>query len=250
MVFSLASDIGKVRKNNEDFIDAKIICKDDDTKIGIFALADGMGGHNKGEVASFMAVNGIIDFLSENLSQSGSIKIDYFDDIIKQAYNHVNLKIHEESRKDESFKGMGTTLVTVVIYNDDMYVANVGDSRCYILREGELRRITTDHSVVEDLVKMNIISEEEAMTHPIRNHITRAMGTDDMVIVDIFREKLQPKDKILLATDGLTGYVVDDVIKEILSNSDNLDQVANNLIDFANETSGKDNTSVIVIEKS
>ena len=131
-----------------------------------------------------------------------------------------------------------------------MYIANVGDSRCYILREDDLRRITTDHSVVEDLVKMHIISEEEAMTHPIRNHITRAMGTDEMVIVDIFREKLQPNDKILLATDGLTGYVVDDKIKELLSSDDDLDKVAQNLIDFANETSGKDNVSVIVIEKS
>ena len=250
MIFSLASDIGKVRKNNEDFIDAKIICKDDNTKIGIFALADGMGGHNKGEVASLMAVNSIIDFLSQNLSQSGSIKIDYFDDVIKQAYNYANCKIYETSKEDETFYGMGTTLVTVVIYNDDMYIANVGDSRCYILREDDLRRITTDHSVVEDLVKMHIISEEEAMTHPIRNHITRAMGTDEMVIVDIFREKLQPNDKILLATDGLTGYVVDDKIKELLSSDDDLDKVAQNLIDFANETSGKDNVSVIVIEKS
>ena len=250
MIFSLASDIGKVRKNNEDFIDAKIICKDDNTKIGIFALADGMGGHNKGEVASLMAVNGIIDFLYENLSQEGSIKIDYFDDVIKQAYNYVNLKIHEKSNEDESFNGMGTTLVTVVIYNDDMYVANVGDSRCYILRDDDLRRITTDHSVVEDLVRMNIISEEEAMTHHIRNHITRAMGKDDMVIVDIFREKLQPKDKILMATDGLTGYVVDDKIKEILTSDEDLDVVTGNLIGFANEISGKDNTSVILIQKS
>ena len=235
MIFSLASDIGKVRKNNEDFIDSKIIYKDDDTKIGIFALADGMGGHNKGEVASVMAVNGIID---------------YFDDIIKQAYNHVNLKIYEKSKEDESFNGMGTTLVTVVIYNEDMYVANVGDSRCYILREDELKRVTIDHSVVEDLVRMNIISEEEAMTHPIRNHITRAMGTDEMVIVDIFREKLKSKDKILMATDGLTGYVLDDKIKEILKSNEDLDVVTKNLIDFANKVSGKDNTSVILIQKS
>ena len=250
MIFSLASDIGKVRKNNEDFIDSQIIYKDDDTKIGIFALADGMGGHNKGEVASAMAVNGIIEFLSQNLSQSGNIKIDYFDDIIKQAYNHVNLKIYEKSKEDESFNGMGTTLVTVVIYNEDMYVANVGDSRCYILREDDLKRITVDHTVVEDLVRMNIISEEEAMTHPIRNHITRAMGTDEMVIVDIFREKLKPQDKILMATDGLTGYVLDDKIKELLKKDEDLDVVTKNLINFANEVSGKDNTSVILIQKS
>ena len=250
MIFSLASDIGKVRKNNEDFVDAKIICTDDETKIGISALADGMGGHNKGEVASLMAVNGIIEFLSESLSQSGNIKIDYFDDIIKQAYNQVNYSILEKSKEDESFNGMGTTLVTVVIYNDDMYVANVGDSRCYIMRDEELKRKTIDHSVVEDLVRMNIISEEEAMTHPIRNHITRAMGTDEMVIVDIFRKKLKPHDKILMATDGLTGYVLDEKIEEILTSDDNIDVITNNLIEFANDVSGKDNTSVILIEQS
>ena len=233
MIFSLASDIGKVRKNNEDFVDAKIICKDDETKIGIFALADGMGGHNKGEVASLMAVNGIIEFLSESLSQSGNIKIDYFDDIIKQAYNQVNYSILEKSKEDESFNGMGTT-----------------DSRCYIMRDEELKRITIDHSVVEDLVRMNIISEEEAMTHPIRNHITRAMGTDEMVIVDIFRKKLKPHDKILMATDGLTGYVLDEKIEEILASDDNIDVITNNLIEFANNVSGKDNTSVILIEQS
>lgn len=97
---------------------------------------------------------------------------------------------------------------------------------------------------------MNIISEEEAMTHPIRNHITRAMGTDEMVIVDIFREKLKPQDKILMATDGLTGYVLDDKIKELLKKDEDLDVVTKNLIDFANEVSGKDNTSVILIQKS
>ncbi len=249
MIFSLASDIGKVRKNNEDFVDAKIICKDDDTKIGIFALADGMGGHNKGEIASQMAVNGIIDFLGKNLSQEGNVKIDYLDDVIKQAYNYVNNQIYEKSKEDKSFFGMGTTLVTVIIYNDEMYVANVGDSRCYILRDEELNRITIDHSVVEDLVRMNIISEEEAMTHPIRNHITRAMGTDNMVAVDIFREKLKENDKILLATDGLTGYIVDDKIKEILSENEDVDEATKKLIDFTNKTAGRDNTSVILIKR-
>ena len=249
MIFSLASDIGKVRKNNEDFVDAKIIYKDDDAKIGIFALADGMGGHNKGEVASQMAVNGIIEFLGKNLSQEGNVKIDYLGDVIKQAYNYVNSTIYEKAQEDESFYGMGTTLVTVIIYNDEMYVANVGDSRCYILRDEELNRITIDHSVVEDLVRMNIISEEEAMTHPIRNHITRAMGTDNMVAVDIFREKLKENDKILLATDGLTGYVVDEKIKEILSENEDVDEATKKLIDFTNETAGKDNTSVILIKR-
>ena len=148
------------------------------------------------------------------------------------------------------FEGMGTTLVIAIIYKNNLYVANVGDSRCYLLNENGFNKITIDHSVVEELVKANIITEEEAKTHPRRNHITRAMGTDEMVIVDIFREKLKPQDKILMATDGLTGYVLDDKIKELLKKDEDLDVVTKNLINFANEVSGKDNTSVILIQKS
>lgn len=251
MIFSLASDIGKVRKNNEDFVDVKIITReDDDSKIGIFALADGMGGHNKGEVASAMAVKGIIEHLGDNLESQDIIKIDYLDDIIKKAYYDVNLNIYNKSIEDKSFSGMGTTLVTAIIYNDDMYVANVGDSRCYIFREGEIKRVTTDHSLVQDLVEMNIISEEEAMTHPIRNQITRAIGTSEIVAVDIFREKLQSGDKILLATDGLTGCVLDENIKKLMADEKEIELLSKDLIDYANETSGRDNVSVILIKKS
>jgi len=176
--YSCASHIGKVRKNNEDYCKGEIIDTDFGT-IGIFALADGMGGHNKGEVASELAVENIIKFLKENLLQSNDIKIDYIDDIIKQAYHSVNKIIYEKSITSLEFEGMGTTLVTAITYKNNLYVANVGDSRCYLLNEGGLKKITIDHSVVEELVKANIITEEEAKTHPRRNHITRAIGTDE-----------------------------------------------------------------------
>ncbi|MEF9990905.1 MAG: Stp1/IreP family PP2C-type Ser/Thr phosphatase [Romboutsia sp.] len=248
MVYSYASHVGKVRKNNEDYCRGEVIQNDNLETVSIFAIADGMGGHNKGEVASELAVENIICFLKENLLQSKSIKIDYVDDIIKQAYNSVNSIIHKKSISEVEFQGMGTTLTIAIIYKDNLYVANVGDSRCYILQNDEFKKITTDHSIVEELVKANIITESEAKTHPRRNHITRAIGTDEMVIVDIFKYKLNINDMILLATDGLTGCVEDEDIKSVVQKDEDLEILSNELINMANETSGKDNVSVILIK--
>ena len=247
MIYSCASHVGKVRKNNEDYCGGEII----DTNlgsIGIFAIADGMGGHKKGEIASTLAVDNIISFFKDNLIQNNNIKIDYIDDIIKQAYNNVNLIIHDKSTNDNSCEGMGTTLTTAIIYKDSLYVANVGDSRCYLLKENNFIQVTTDHSIVQELIEAKIITEEEAKNHPRRNHITRAIGTDELVIVDIFKHKINVGDKILLATDGLVGFVDDKIIKDIINKSDDISRLTQNLIDIANDISGKDNVSVILIE--
>lgn len=248
MIYSCATHIGKVRKNNEDYCKGEII----DTEfgsIGIFALADGMGGHNKGEVASKLAVENIVEFLKENLLQSNDIKFDYIDDIIKQAYNNVNHIIYEKSISSLEFEGMGTTLVIAILYKNNLCIANVGDSRCYLLNEDGFNKITVDHSVVEELIKANVITKEEAKTHPRRNHITRAIGTDAMVIVDIFKKQTQKGDKILLTSDGLTGFVDDDTIDEILSKGEDVNNLTQELINTANDISGKDNISVILIEE-
>ncbi|HSQ89662.1 Stp1/IreP family PP2C-type Ser/Thr phosphatase [Romboutsia sp.] len=247
MIYSCASDIGKVRKNNEDYCKGEIIDTDFGS-IGIFALADGMGGHKKGEVASKLAVENIICFLKENLLQSSNIKIDYVDDIIKQAYNDVNSIIYEKSINDSECEGMGTTLTTAILYKENLYVANVGDSRCYLLSKNKFSRLTIDHSVVEELVRANVITEEEAKKHPRRNHITRAMGTDEIVIVDIFKHKIDRGDRILLASDGLTGFVEDSIIKEIITEDEPIIELTQELINIANDIAGKDNISVILIE--
>lgn len=248
MDYSCASHIGKIRKNNEDYCEGEII-ETEFGPIGIFAIADGMGGHNKGEVASKLAVSNIIKFLKENLLQRESIKIDYIDDVLKQAYNNVNTIIHNKSKESLEFDGMGTTLVTAIIYNSNIYVANVGDSRCYLLHDRKFDKITIDHSVVEELIMANVITEEEAKTHPQRNRITRAVGTDDMVVVDIFKKKLREGDFILMATDGLTGFVSDNKIRcTIIENKDEeIDELSARLINMANDVSGKDNISVILI---
>ncbi len=248
MIYSCDSHIGKVRKNNEDYCMGEVI-ETSFGSVGIFALADGMGGHNKGEVASKLAVENIIHFLKENLLQSSNIKIDYIDDIIKQAYNNVNLLIYNESISNIEYEGMGTTLTIAIVYKDMLYVANVGDSRCYLLQKSEFNQITKDHSVVQELIEANIITKDEAKIHPRRNHITRAMGTDEIVIVDIFKHRINTGDKILLATDGLTGFVGDDSIRDIIIKNEDVVNLTRELIDAANDTSGKDNVSVILIEE-
>ena len=245
MIYNCDSHVGKVRKNNEDYCMGEIIQTEDDC-IGIFALADGMGGHKKGEVASKIAVDSIIDFLKENILKSCGIKMDYLDDVIKQGYNYANQKIYAKSLEDSSCEGMGTTLVVAVIYKDDMIMANVGDSRGYLLHNDEFRRITRDHSVVEELVNANLITEEEARLHPRRNQITRAMGVEEIIIVDIFREKVEKGDMILLATDGLTGCVEDEDIKNIIKQDKDIKEICEDLINQANDNSGKDNISVIL----
>lgn len=247
MIYSCASHIGKIRKNNEDYCKGEVI-ELETGSIGIFAIADGMGGHKKGEVASKLSVENIICFLKENLLQNNSIKIDYIDDILKQAYNSVNSIVYNKSLDSEEFEGMGTTLTTAIVYKDSLYVANVGDSRCYLLDNDRFDKITIDHSLVEELVRANVITEEEARIHPRRNHITRAMGTEEMVLVDIFKCKLKKEDTILLATDGLTGFVEDKQIKDIILNGEDIDTISKNLINIANDISGKDNVSVILIK--
>ncbi|MEW9077708.1 Stp1/IreP family PP2C-type Ser/Thr phosphatase [Terrisporobacter glycolicus] len=245
MIYNCDSHMGKVRKNNEDYCMGDILQTDDDC-IGVFALADGMGGHKKGEVASKIAVESIIDFLKENISQSGGIKMDYLDDIIKQGYNYANKKIYTKALEDNSCEGMGTTLVVAVIYKNDVIIANVGDSRGYLLKGDNFRKITKDHSVVEELVNAHLITEEEARFHPRRNQITRAMGAEEIIIVDIFREKVEKDDILLLATDGLTGCVEDESIKNIIKQDKDIKEICQDLINEANNNSGKDNISVIL----
>ena len=246
MEFYFASDVGLVRKNNEDYCKGEIV-EVENEEIGLFAIADGMGGYKKGEVASKMAAENIILFLKENLLQTSKIKIEYIDDILKQAYNNVNSLIFEKASEDESFSGMGTTLTTAILYKNYLYIANVGDSRGYVYNEENgLRRITRDHSYVEELVESNEITEEEALTHPNRSIITRAIGPDPFVIVDIFKQNIEKSDIILLATDGLTGCIIDSKIEEIIKENDEFEDISDELIDTANNA-GNDNVSVILV---
>ncbi|WAW14230.1 Stp1/IreP family PP2C-type Ser/Thr phosphatase [Peptostreptococcus equinus] len=248
MDFVCTSHIGMVRKNNEDYCKGEIIEICEGKEVGVFAIADGMGGHNKGEVASQLAVDNIIEFFNNNFDNNEEIKTEYLDDLIIQAYNTVNNLIYDKAQDDATYDGMGTTLTMAIVYENKAYIANVGDSRCYLYKgAGKLEKITVDHSIVEEYVKANIITEEEARIHPDRNKITRAVGTEPVVIVDVFTVELEEGNKLLLATDGLTGAVEKYRIENVLSMDSELNDIADNLVELANEQSGKDNVTVIIV---
>ena len=206
-----------------------------------------MGGHKKGEVASKLAVENIIKFLKDNLVQHDNVKLSYITDILKQAYNDVNTIIYNRSKVDSECEGMGTTLTTAVVYKNIIYIGNVGDSRCYICEKNSIEQITKDHSLVEELVEKNMITKEEAIKHPQRNVITRALGTDKIVIVDIFEKNIENESRILLTTDGLTNYITKNQMEEIVLSDENIEKACEKLIKTANDTAGRDNISVIYI---
>ncbi|MDA3845483.1 MAG: Stp1/IreP family PP2C-type Ser/Thr phosphatase [Vallitaleaceae bacterium] len=237
--------IGKVRQLNEDsiFISSETIGDYDN----LFAIADGMGGHNAGEIASSLAVESFAAYLKEKLSvnkEQGLI----------DGVSYANKVIYEKSILNTAFKGMGTTLVACSIEVDDdgmIYIANVGDSRLYILGE-TLDQITVDHSYVEDLVRAGEITREESLTHPERNIITRALGTSELVKIDMFILKKTGVKKIFFCSDGLTNMVPDIEIETILKMSISSEEAIEKLVSYALEAGGIDNITgtLINIEKA
>ncbi|SHJ58340.1 Stp1/IreP family PP2C-type Ser/Thr phosphatase [Tepidibacter formicigenes] len=246
MEYKILSDIGNLRKQNEDFCGGEII-SDDNEEIGIFIIADGMGGHKKGEVASKLAVENTLYFLRKNL-----IKCNYEDEneitsILKQSYNYANTIVYRTSLYEKEHEGMGTTLTTALVYNDNLYVANIGDSRCYLFRNGRLEKITNDNSLIQELIDKGAITEDEALTHPQRNVITRAIGTDEYIKIDFYKENVTKNDKILLTTDGLTNSVPIEDMEKVLNSTIDLDSCCTKLISLAKDKGGHDNISVICI---
>lgn len=194
------TDIGKVRLLNED---AYYIPKMDEE---FCAVADGMGGHNAGEVASAMAV--------EIFSGEMCACVDMDAAAIRRAVEYANAQVYSRSCSSDNFSGMGTTFTALCRAKDSALIAHVGDSRCYLIRDGEIMRVTMDHTLVEEMVLKGIITMREAKYHPKRNYITRALGTAPSIDVDVIRIDIRKGDVFFLCTDGLTGYVEDD---EILS---------------------------------
>lgn len=246
MEYKILSDIGNIRKLNEDFCGGDIILIDNE-KVGIFAIADGMGGHKKGEIASKLAVENLMYFLKKNLSKSDFSDEFKIDSILKEAYNYANTIVYRTSVHEEECRGMGTTLTSAIVYKDNLFIANVGDSRCYLFRNENIEKITNDNSLIQELIERGVITEKESLNHPQRNVITRAVGTDEYIKIDFYRETITKNDKILLTTDGLTNEVSIDIIKEILHKNNDLDLCCSELISLANKNGGRDNISVICI---
>ena len=238
------SDPGQVRELNEDYFgtpETMEISLDLVERRGrLYAVADGMGGHAAGEVASRQAISTL--FKEYYASPSAEII-----ERMKEAIETANAEVHAQASLDRAKAGMGTTLVAAVLEGDDLYVANVGDSRAYLVREKSIEQITRDHSWVNEQVQAGVITEQEAREHLYRNIITRSLGTKPDVDIDFFQRKVQPGDVLVLCCDGLSNEVEDDEIARIVSATDP-QEAAQALIDLANQRGGPDNITTIVVK--
>lgn len=238
-----ASDVGCVRELNEDSF---CICGFASEEVpGYCILADGMGGHNAGEVASQKAVAFISKALTAILEDGAEKDVPR---LINTAVKQANREIYEMAQENEAQNGMGTTAVVACLMESEAYIANVGDSRAYAYRSGELYQITKDHSIVEELVANGTITREEARTHPQKNLITRALGTDMETKADIFEYDYLPGDVLLLCSDGLSGMLIDKEIEYTIGTSESAKACVQKLISLAKENGGRDNITVICIK--
>jgi len=222
------SDTGRQRRANEDsyFVRAPL-----------FVVADGMGGAQAGEVASRLAAETFARGLPNDGTSEQRLEVRVRD---------ANTRIHELSQQDRSLNGMGTTITAAYLDGDELTLAHVGDSRAYLLRDGELSRLTRDHTLVEELVRRGELTEDEAAEHPQRSIITRALGPEPDVDIDLRTHRAQPGDVVLLCSDGLTGMISEQDVAEILSRARSLEHAGNQLVQAANEAGGRDNITVVL----
>ena len=242
------SHVGRQRQHNEDSF-----LVEDNHKL--FLVADGMGGHAAGEIASRIAVDSISEFILHTKEDEGTWPHAY-DDHFRRTTNRLmaavrlaNTRVLEAMRKDARLRGMGTTVVACLADEQYVAVAHVGDSRAYLVREGQLSRLTNDHSWVFEQVQAGMLTEAEAEKHPLRTVITRALGGALSVNPDAAEVESKPGDVYLLCSDGLTGMVPEDeILRLVTENASNLDQACQQLIDSANERGGLDNITAILVQ--
>ena len=235
------TDIGKMRNMNQDCI--YIPQKDD--PINLFILADGMGGYNGGEIASKLAVETVKDYIKKHFS---SIELDKESimQFLKETVEHANEVVYKKSREDKELNEMGTTLEVCLIYNEKVFIAHVGDSRVYRIRKDFIRKLTTDHSYVEKLVKDGTITREESYTHPKKNMLIQAVGCEKTINPEILVKGFLKDDILLMCSDGLTNMVSENEIYRIIRA--NVQKANEKLVLRANENGGIDNVSVIIVE--
>ena len=212
------TDVGKNRVTNQDYV----YCKSD--AVGnlpnIFIVADGMGGHKAGDIASVTAVD---------------------------AVREANKTLYEKSKSNEEWAGMGTTLVLATVVDSTIFVANIGDSRLYLIDDG-IHQITRDHSYVEEMVSIGEIDKSEARTHSKKNIITRAIGVEEETHADFFEVQFKKGDKLLMCSDGLTNMIEDNDILSVIAGNNDIESMVHKLIDLANDSGGKDNIAVLIAE--
>ena len=246
--FAEITDTGRVREHNEDAIGSK-----DD--IGLLVLADGMGGYNAGEVASGIAVQIVSELAAEGADREQRSDVDPHSGMMRQsivlrdAIYRANKIIYQTAQSQTHCEGMGTTIVAAMFYDDKVSIAHVGDSRAYRLRGGKLEQMTLDHSLLQELVDRGFYSAEEAQRSTNRNYVTRALGVEPTVEVEVHEYEVLPDDVYLLCSDGLPDMVEDEDIHLTISTfNDSLDVVGQQLIDLANDHGGRDNVSVMLAQ--
>lgn len=233
-----ATNVGLERSINQDYIYYSL------DKIGclpnLFVVADGMGGHKAGDIASRFTVENLVTLIRESKEKD-------LISIINNAILDVNERLFDKASESADYEGMGTTLVVATIRDKLLKVANVGDSRLYIIND-DITQITRDHSLVEEMVSLGKLDRKAARTHEKKNYITRAIGGEKNVEAEMFSVDLKPGDKIIMCSDGLSNMVEDNDILNIVRHSDSLEEAVEGLIKTANDNGGKDNISVIIIE--
>ena len=230
----MKSDVGIVRTLNEDYAGYS-----EEAKYKLYVVADGMGGHNAGEVASKMAVEAVKSYAKENYDNEGT-------NVLENAIEFANSKIYNKAIESSEYKGMGTTLVAALVSDNNIFIANVGDSSCFGITNNSIEKITKDHSLVQELIDSGTITEEEGRNHPKKNIITRALGTARNVVVDIFKIDKNKFKVFLLCSDGLTNEVSKEEVFNIIKNSKDLNHASNDLISLAKEQGGRDNITVLL----
>ncbi len=235
------SDIGCMRQKNEDSfcISSRVH--------GLYIVADGMGGHNAGEVASNLTIDVIEEYIALHINDSTRA----LQDILEQAFCRANGIVYDMSQHYPEMSGMGTTVTLALIIDDNLYISHVGDSRAYVMVEGQLIQLTKDHTLVEALIEAGTISKEQGKYHPNRNVITNAIGTDIICksdFIHISDEKINVIDKILLCTDGLTNKINDDELEIMLNENKTPQMMCEKMVDIANERGGEDNITVVIVD--
>ena len=240
------TNVGLKRTHNEDNF---AIFEEEN----LYVVADGMGGHASGEVASQMAVESLRDFFratSEDPETTWPYKMDksrkYEENRLVIGVKLANLRIYETAQRDPRYRGMGTTIVSLLFIEGGAYLVHVGDSRIYRVRNGQIEQLTEDHSLLNDYIKMKKLTKEEIENFPHKNVIVRALGMKDVVKVDLLQEKPKKNDIYLLCSDGLSGMCSDDELSEIVGENGDLSKACHSLIDRANQHGGTDNITVVL----
>lgn len=233
------TNIGMVRKLNQDYVYRS------ELPVGnlpnLFLVADGMGGHNAGDFAAKLAVTTIAELIADSDETDAEKLLD-------RSVSVANAVVFRSAEASPELAGMGTTIVAAVCDGDKLTVANVGDSRLYVVNKDGINQITRDHSWVEEMIRRGGIAREDARNHPDKNIITRAVGVGNSVRIDFFEHKIKEDDIILMCTDGLTNMLIDEEIQSVLLSERNIEEKAEELVRRANDNGGRDNISVILIQ--